>query len=504
MAFDKSLQDKLDELWFRLPANTPQSEKARRQSWLIREFQIHARGARAAKQVSGAGSPPKASLLVSEVLQGSTTQLPATVFPSGVADKITISCIDAWKTAQLRCPLVFQGRKPGTGDWSQIVHEGFLFHDEYQDTMSRVFVRDFTGRHPLTDNVPAHVVVGTAIAFGSNHGIAAKRQHSLNAEFTPRRVTGSEFPALGAAAQSTFRVVAGLCEAESQSAIDVINAYDTSVLSAGPYHYTGFPAKGVGPSELGAFLAYFRHRDAGAFQQYFGSFGLGPTVQWTSAVRQTDRSMRAPLGFADASGGFIAPTAKEDRDWLRAWPVFYRIQHALRSCGPLQQAIWPFARQRLSDLLSTPWSSGGPPGARTLGDVFKSELSVALLARWHVFRPAHIVFNNRSADTPSEIVKAAGLDKKDVATWKDVDDVLLVDALISIATARTPALLSVSFLNTLSGLRKWTVPALSGGATGPTLRKTRNFSLFTTGIPFPPAPAPAARTAAAASTGPRA
>ncbi|MER9255362.1 hypothetical protein NKI59_26875 [Mesorhizobium sp. M0598] len=502
MAFDPALQAKLDALWFILPSSTPAGTKAARQKMLVREFQIAARERYGAQDSQASGPPDAARLQQVELQQvDPVAKLADDFIPHGDPEPLTLAAIDAWLagTARLRSPVVFQARDPGshTAPWQHVAQQAFCFHDELQTTKPRVFALDYTGRYPLNPNgQPPLVPVGTAVHRKARirqqivtvYGPASKPPHSLT-PFDPEHVVGRAWSAMSQPERSTFRVTAALAQVEAGGIFDGLNAYDTSVFSAGPYHYTGFPADALGAAELGAFLAYFSSRSATQYDAIFTRMGVAARQTWSRALFNSgDGTYRAELGFVDPAGGMPAPTTLEARNWLRTWPSLYRIQAALRNSPGVQGAVWPFARQRINDVLTTPWGAGAPPGATTLGDVFKSERTVGSLVRWHIFRPRHIVDGGQSGVVPGRLVSAAGLTSKAVGTWRDADEIKLAAAFAKAHT--TPNLAgrcAPSLATSLATLASWSAPAWSDGLAGPLLRLRRDFALFTDGIPFPTA-----------------
>lgn len=415
---------------------------------LVREFQIAAIERYGAQDNLPAG-PPDASRLHQVELKviDPAAKLPDDFIPHGNPDAITLVAVDAWlaSAARLRSSVVFEARLPGspTNPWQDVAQQGFCFHDELATTKPRVFARDYTGRVPLLPDGTAPLVpVGTAVLRKVKvqrhvvkvYGPASNPAHSLT-PFDPDHIVDKSWAAMTKPEQSTFRVMAALAQVEAGGILDGINAYDTSVFSAGPYHYTAFPAGTLGAAELAAFLAYFASRSQSQHDAIFRRMGVASRQAWGPALFNAgDRTYRAELGFVDAGGGFTAPTTPSSRDWLRTWPSFYRIQAALRGSPGLQSTVWPFARQRFYDVLNTPWGAGAPPGAATLGDVFKSEQTVAQLVRWHVFRPRHIIDGGTSGIVPGRLVASAGLTSKPVSTWRDVDEAKLSAAFANAAT----------------------------------------------------------------------
>lgn len=470
---------------------------------LLREFQIAAREQFGA-QDSRTSGPPDANFLTQVELHAVTpaAKLPDNFFPHGLADAPTLAAIDAWllSSSRLRNSLLFEARLPGQpkNPWKDVFAQGFCFDDELRDTKPRVFARDFTGRVDLLPSgKPPLTPVGTALSRTiavkkkavTAYGPASRPAQSLR-DFDLEHVVGKSWKDMSASEQSTFRIAAAIANVEAGGIIDGINGYDSSVLSAGPYHYTAFPAEklgGLGPSELGALLAYFSFKYQTQHDELFRRMGVCAREKWSAALfNKSDRTYRAEIGFIDSNGNFPAVATISERNWIRTWPSIYRIQFALRSSIELAAIIWPFARQRIHDLLNTPWGEGAPPGATTIGDVFKSESTVAQLLRWHVYRPTHIVESGKSGYVPGKLVAAAGLAKKPVSTWKDADEEKLSAAFASAGKNKeTAKKCSADLVNSLATLRDWVASDLSDGVNAPTLRLKRDFKLFADGIPFP-------------------
>jgi len=75
----------------------------------------------------------------------------------------------------------------------------------------------------------------------------------------------------------------------------------------------------------------------------------------------------------------------------------------------------------------------------TLGKVFTSEKSVAILLRWHVYRPSHVVNDDYEKITPivqQAVNGTAGVNwQSAVASWGDAHEVALTEKLLSAAAA---------------------------------------------------------------------
>jgi hypothetical protein len=159
-------------------------------------------------------------------------------------------------------------------------------------------------------------------------------------------------------------------------------------------------------------------------------------------------------------------------EYLRTWHWFHRFSMAGRSSAGWRQAMWDMARMRLRDILDAEWNnpaitSGNFPlnaGTR-VGDVFKSERTVALLYRWHIFDPKVIFTGTPGAASPllHKIVRDANTAGpafgSDPASWTNSHEQSLATRILANAPAGSWLIQS---LNSVSGWPTWTLP--SGGS----------------------------------------
>jgi hypothetical protein len=161
------------------------------------------------------------------------------------------------------------------------------------------------------------------------------------------------------------------------------------------------------------------------------------------------------------------------------------------------------ARVRLRDISATPWGPAAPTvaaipvqggGTRpaTIGDVFTSEQALALVMRWHVWRPADIINGGhagsrlRAALTGAVIPTSAG----DPTTWTDAHEQALVRGLMDKVAAFNDAGLTQS----MTAVRDWHTWGQGGGGRHytldpaiPDLAATRGSLVFdAAGLPPPP------------------
>jgi hypothetical protein len=273
-------------------------------------------------------------------------------------------------------------------------------------------------------------------------------------------------------ARSTFRVVRAVTEEECGGYLDSMNAYDTALLSAGCYHWTiclflGTPVR-VEEGELAAFFAYLKGLGNGgntaaatSFHQSFQCFGCDIAETWANNTSRagtlcwdsTLRKYTATVQLESEEVGLISLTDAALAEWFRGWHWFYRIAMAIRTDATLRARMWDYARLRVRDVLATPWGADAPWGGTlkngtdpaTIGDVFTSEQAAAILVRWHVWKPAHVV-NGSTADVliTATLTNALGTynwpaalrtTRNDTATWTDTEEDLLINALYNAARA---------------------------------------------------------------------
>ncbi|WP_406723867.1 hypothetical protein WJ438_03195 [Streptomyces sp. GD-15H] len=248
---------------------------------------------------------------------------------------------------------------------------------------------------------------------------------------------------------------------EALGFFDAVNCYDHAFASLGLCHWT-LGARVWQPNntarrpreewdaeegELWAFLAYLRTSDEAAYNQLLGDCGIAPDRAWTGDGRTAApgqdrlwvRDLRKYTAFGTATDrtgaarpltGFTAPAGSGvltygrygEQEFFKTWHWFHRFVMAARTSAPFQRAMWDMARIRLRDILTTPWNAPADnpapmdPGV-TIGDVFRSEKTVALIHRWHVFSPASVCRRNSTgvaATTLQRVVVTARANRPDL------------------------------------------------------------------------------------------
>jgi len=130
-----------------------------------------------------------------------------------------------------------------------------------------------------------------------------------------------------------------------------------------------------------------------------------------------------------------------EHEYLRAWHWFHRFSMMGRSSQGLWHAEWDMARMRLRDILDAAWNNPAVPVAdqfplapgTKLGQIFRSERTVALIYRWHIITPANVI-NGDAAKRLHAIITAAHAAgpffSANPATWEDAHEQALAKAII--------------------------------------------------------------------------
>jgi hypothetical protein len=343
---------------------------------------------------------------------------------------------------------------PAAGGLPARPAENIWRHDEIS-TAPRIFVRDLSDHWERPATRPADgpedaalSVLGTRTNYRDPQAAAGDALGDLNggvaypwsghcwapeAEILPERLCGAALTALDADTLSTYKVVRAVAEVEALGYFDAVNCYDHAFASLGLCHWTAGtrvwhpateaarPARelwDVQNGELWAFLAYLRSRDAAAFARIAGDFGVAPDRAWVGDGKGGNPSPwygpeRKYVGrgtLADDAGARQAMNGVPpgygqfgEHEYLRSWHWFHRFSMMGRSSAAFWQAEWNMARMRIRDILDADWNNTAVPVAQrfpldagtTVRQVFRSERTVALIYRWHIFSPARVVEGNQ-------------------------------------------------------------------------------------------------------------
>lgn len=416
----------------------------RHTQWAVREFQCWAKSDHAAREIAGGAERRYVHRLLAESPQvvNGAARYPDDAPVSGAINEATRNALDAWATQRLRCPvLVYSSRDTtnvaGSGsDLDEIERENLWLHDDEHDAPNRdprIFVLDwsdvYSSRMPANRTgtvnargaavpgvqIPRPIVVGDFSA-SNDGGPRTARGHcwdSTDTEVVPGVLIGTgglDGAGLTASQLSTFKVVRVAAHFECYGFMDCLNAYDNVCISLPPYHWTlclttpSPPPQQTPPDEpreLAAVLAKFLNDDADAYHRDFGRFGLHPELNWGQIQMTADTGTYTCRIAIDIEGGThnLAGATGTDRDrcednqYCKTWHTYYRFQMASRTSAELHAVCWDMARRRIRDILDKTFTitnaQGQPIQVRT-GDYATSEKAVALLLRWHIYRPGHL------------------------------------------------------------------------------------------------------------------
>lgn len=354
---------------------------------------------------------------------------------SGVMNANTRTAMEHWLRNNYRCPVVIEAWQVATGNNQRTTPYTnginiWNFDEITQGTVRnasnrvvarvRMFSRDFTGHYTLPNGRrdDQYQSLGSYARFMTYGGpMSEVPNHTwAEAEMTPERLIGpgTTTAILAAtpngAAASTYRVVRATAEQECMGMFDSINAYDDALVSLGPCHWTMglMPAGGYDNGELPGFLAYFLHRNQADYQRYLGNLGLYPATAWAGVntgplwdrtgrkyvgwIRHHDEQTQPPQAATGLAQLPMVDRATLEANYFKTWHWFYRLAMIGRTCANFQQAMWDMVRFRIRDIRSAPITVnvGAVHINGTLGDIYTSEKSVAILLRWHIFRPGHV------------------------------------------------------------------------------------------------------------------
>ncbi|MFJ1596542.1 peptidoglycan-binding protein [Streptomyces sp. NPDC088261] len=400
--------------------------------------------------------------------------------------------------------------------------------------------------------------------FSGPNANAARQECWSEAEITPERLMGPghTFARLTPAETSTFKVIRAVSEVEAMGFFDGVNAHDNALASLGLCHWTmgrilppedtDTPADReywkTEESELWAFFAYLKTYDRPAYDQLLGVCGVAPDREWTGTGKAQNFNGRKPPrglwqssqrkfvaygtatdrnGAAQPLDGFTARAGSPVRgygevgelEYFRTWHWFHRFVMAGRTSERFRHAMWDMARMRVRDLLTAQWNRTDIKQPRrmvagtTIGDVFRSERTVALILRWHVLAPGNVLRDGKAAEYLHRVVIDA-VNANPELDWGPPDnphpaanDPHAWDPVHWRApelTALADTVLTVKPNNTLRQVRDWpewyfptgtpseqrarnprqyTLPLGELGAGQATLLNTPTFQLDTTGLP---------------------
>jgi hypothetical protein len=484
--------------------------------WALREFQIHARMDRVAKE--DVQSP--ASEYIDRLSAVPTGKEKYAGPVSGVYNPGTRAALDHWIAADWRCPVVLDAWKaPKKGAPEERVARN-VWRSGGDVKGGIVKATDFSGYYPTAVPQPWRLGTRVKYEFTRNGRTIIQRGPAATVndawasmEVLPEVLVGKPWAQLGAEDKSCYRVVRSVCNVESFGFFECGNAYDDGLHSSGIFH---FIVSALGDGELAQVLDRFAAANGADYDRLVGAFGID--------VRPTDRKTHAPrFKLQTERGSYEEPVFRSQVDkevytaelqYLRNWHVFYRVVMMQRTSESLRRRQWSEAIDRLRRVILptridativTPLDAGAkPPRLSTIGDTFTSEMATAFVLRWHVNSPTNVVGSREElVDGKKTWIKVLGrglvgalarakADNPDLAwsepptKWTDKEEAAVIDAILFVASPKTvkETLPRVqAFPEEKKGI--WT---LDRGAVGALSRARGSFKLVSASAPTSPAP----------------
>jgi hypothetical protein len=476
----------------------------------VREFQIYATMPQIAHQPQGAMRKilQKSRGLLADPIYGedfwdvpNTDKYTGEV--NGVANDEVRRLLQKWKDNSWRIPVIVQAWTIKNGDRDKIFNKkGNIWkYNEVTAGAPRMYVKDLSGYYTFpAGKDPNSVVIGDGAAGGPE---VRDANHSWNeTEFVTEDIFGGlALSALTPGQQSTFKIIRTIANAEANGGfLDRINGWDSEFISYGPYHWT------LKVGEFPSFLAFLKARAPAAFRKAVGFFGVdithNDTIRTPVCRSNHDWNGDGQCFFMSGSqrkfayGRFkiFRGTAQKtldplDRNWgnyFRSWHFFYRFVMAARTIPEFRRLTYDFARMRVRHVMDIPINNFGfldAAGNRvdpTIGEIFRSEKSFAMVLRIHVFRPAWIGNVSNQGNTLNRILRNAmnRIGNYNFSAWTQREERILIEEMLNFADYPEPARVA-DVQATLAGVNNFNYKNLPNG----TLSEQRNFVFDDAGIP---------------------
>jgi hypothetical protein len=425
---------------------TPTGSFERLTQWAVREFQCHAKMTHAAEEDVNSNQGrylprlrPQGQALAADA------QYPPGNGVTGALNERTRNALQAWADRSLRCPVVIcastdsasataNGSNNGS-DLSRLTHENIWLHNDHGGENDRVYAIDYSRSYqipaeyagqvgPGGHEFPRPIVIGQFTDGDDTGPVTFPRWYqtwaSQYTEVRPDTMLGkggatgvglTPADTLTAAELSTFKVVRTAAHFECIGYVDCLNAWDGVTMSFGPCHWTLARCSGGAADEqreMPAFLAYFRNLFAADYDTYFGRFGMTPDTAWPVNINAGTATYNCRIRFDTEAGPRLlcgATPSHDNNRYGKTWHVYYRFQMACRTCTNLRRTMWHFARVRIRDIRDKTLTVAGVQ--RRIGDYVTSEKGMAMLLRYHIYKPGELfakltgIFTNVLAQYPN-------------------------------------------------------------------------------------------------------
>ena len=453
--FVKELQKLLDKLGFAI-VGEPTGTFDVKTEWAVREFQLYASAPKGAILQNATASLPHEQLKQIDLnethLNGEKRYKQYTGRIHGAVDKDTRTILENWKNEKRHCPVVLTAFELNSSTGAPLLENGVVksnlwSKDDFSNTAPRIFALDYSGFFDPQDEKwevydYGYIAVGSYVAYNNRVGIQSKASWGYccwkSQKITPDNLIGKSATALSEVEQQTFSVIRSVAETEVDGYFDELNAYDSALISAGIFHWT------AGGMELFGYAAYLQHmkeKFKEGFHNAFVRFGIKPSEKWLDGKKnifqgKSDRTYKTRCIVETINGNKKLINGEEN--YLVSWHWFYRFIMLSRTDKSFQRGMWDFCRLRLRDLLSARLRNDAniKPNDSTLGDIFSSQKSAAILLRCHVNSPGHIIYGGKASQHISVIIEAVrqanpGLLDGPPQNWPKHAEEKLIDQLLA-------------------------------------------------------------------------
>lgn len=415
---------------------TPDGGYGRFTQWAVREFQCYAKSDTVAMEDENDISDLYIKRLLAWGVMpiNGDAQYPNDGRISGSTNEATRIAMQRWADNLYRCPVVcYSSSDTATGaNMDRVQHDNVWSYNDFQTGRPRCFALNFSSFY----DVPAEyrqnaswngfnflepIVLGfyttgdAARDPGGGVGFpwSGHSWASEHVEVRPDTLVNPADPgdgsALTEAQLSTFKVIRTASHFECLGYLDTLNTYDRVTISFGTCHWTlawcHVGGTATEAREMPAMLAYYRSENSDSYFSYYGRFGLFPLQTWPLPMT-ADRKYEAQIGIQTETGTVVLSGAtgqRAENNYCKTWHSYFRFQMACRVSRPKREAMWDFARFRVRDILNFTFDIGGVE--RRIGDYATSEKAVAMIHRWHIYLPAHMI-GNRMRNAINSIITA--------------------------------------------------------------------------------------------------
>lgn len=494
------LQRDLIAVGIRLGAVKPTGFFGSKTEAALREFQCYAKMATVAKE-----DVANTSTVYVERLAAVSTGAARYAGPvCGVLNAATRSALTHWIKESWRCPVVLdawdESAKPPVR-----AAENIWVSDDPAAAGYVVKATDLSGTY-RTQKVGEVWPLGQSKRYAKTRGpVVTTDEAEAACEVLPETLIGTQWSSLTAADQSSFRVVRAVAEVECEGFFDIVNAYDSAILSTGIFHFTVQP---TGDGELAGVLARLADEQSADYERAIKFYGVDVVPP---------KKKKARFKLADENDAYDEPSLETETEkqeyaakleYLRNWHWVYRTVMMARTTRSFREQQWSEAIARLKLIRGTPIdealvepsdSSVDPPVLATIGEAFTSELAIGYLLRWHVNRPSDIRTSRKVGKKVEPIAGSGIVDvieaaraaepklawDKPTSSWSDKEEAALLQAIETVPKKNVEIPKSLPKIKSFPNVDKhWTMDRKVVTALSPT-RGT-----FQMGAVPPPPPPP--------------